>query len=60
MANRFYSKLNHKTASLITNDRKRWRVSYGMLFKVLEGEAAMKADTMSIGCSGNLIEHATL
>jgi hypothetical protein len=52
------TKLNHKTASLITSDNKRWRVSYGILFKVLEGEST---DTMSnalIGHNGNIIEHS--
>jgi hypothetical protein len=33
------NKLNHKTASLITNENKRWRVSYSCLFKVLEGSS---------------------
>ncbi|MBF0148053.1 MAG: hypothetical protein HQL84_14680 [Magnetococcales bacterium] len=30
--------LNQKTASLLTNDGMRWRVAYGLLFKVMEAE----------------------
>ncbi len=50
------TKLNHKTASLVTHDNKRWRVGYGLLFKVLDGESAERK-TMSINYVGNVIEH---
>jgi hypothetical protein len=32
------NKLNHKTASVLTSEHKRFRVGYGLLFKVIEGE----------------------
>ena len=32
------NKLNFKTVSLTTTDRKNYRVPYGMLFKIMEGE----------------------
>jgi hypothetical protein len=35
-------KLNAKTVSLITPNNKRWRVPYGMLFKVLDGETVIE------------------
>ena len=52
-------KLNHKTASLITRDNKRWRVGYELLYKILDGE---KGDAMcgSLNSSRNLIEHGTV
>ena len=54
-------KLNHKTASLITRENKRWRVSYGLLFKVLDGEQqAHQTFGGSIEYTGNLISHDTL
>ena len=43
------TKLNHKTASLVTNDYKRWRVGYGILCKVLDGETAYQVLNISIG-----------
>lgn len=48
-------KRNHKTASLITRDNKRWRVGYGLLYKVLDGE---KGDLTagSLKYTGNLID----
>lgn len=33
-------RLNGKTASLITTDRKKWRVAYAYLYFVIEGEAS--------------------
>lgn len=54
------TKLNHKTASLVTNDHKRWRVGYGILFKVMDGESADQVLNMSIGYTGNLIEHSNI
>lgn len=54
------TKLNHKTASLITSDNKRWRVGYGILFKVLDGESADRVSSMLIGYHGNLIEHSDI
>lgn len=36
------TKLNHKTASLIARDNKRWRVDYALLSKVIDGEQADK------------------
>lgn len=54
------TKLNHKTASLITRDNKRWRVGYGILFKVLDGESADKVSNNLIGQNGNLIEHSDI
>ena len=52
-------KLNHKTASLITRENKRWRVGFGLLFKILDGE---KGDVTagSLSYTGNLIDHDTL
>lgn len=52
-------KLNHKTASLIARDNKRWRVGYGLLYKILDGE---KGDVAagSLSYTGNLIDHETL
>jgi hypothetical protein len=54
------TKLNHKTASLITSDHKRWRVSYSVLFKVLDGESADRVSSMFIGHHENLIEHSDI
>lgn len=54
------TKLNHKTASLIMRDNKRWRVGYSLLFKVLDGESVDQASRMSIACTGNLIEHSNI
>lgn len=51
------TKLNHKTASLVTRDNKCWRVSYGLLFKVLDGELANNTSPLLITNSGNVIEH---
>lgn len=53
------TKLNHKTASLLTRDNKRWRVGYGILYKILDVE---KGDVMagSLGYTGNLINHDAL
>ncbi len=50
------TKLNHKTASLITHDNKRWRVGYSILFKILDGESVDQSH-MSIPYTVNLIEH---
>jgi hypothetical protein len=52
-------KLNHKTASMITRDGKRWRVGYGLLFKILDGE---KGDVAagSLSYTGNVIGHNAL
>ena len=33
-------RLNQKTASIITNDNAKWRVSYGFLYFVIDGEPA--------------------
>lgn len=52
-------KLNHKTASLITRDNKRWRVGYGLLYKILDGEKG-EVSSGSLSHIGNLIEHDTL
>jgi len=54
------TKLNHKTASLITRENKRWRVGYGILFAVLDGEATDHVPNVLIGCNGNLIEHENI
>lgn len=51
------TKLNHKTASLITRDKKRWRVSYGLLYQILEGEQVTQTLNISIGFTENLINH---
>jgi hypothetical protein len=48
-------KLNHKTASVVTRDNKRWLVGYGLLFKVLEGKSEENTELSSY--SGNIIEH---
>lgn len=50
------TKLNHKTAGLVTRDNKHWRVSYGLLFKVLDGESEEKI-IMPINYAGNIVEH---
>lgn len=49
-------KLNHKTASLVTRDNKRWRVGYGLLFKILDGEKG-DVTARSLSYTGNLIDH---
>ncbi|MBF0177250.1 MAG: hypothetical protein HQL63_10460 [Magnetococcales bacterium] len=36
--------LNQKTASILTGDGLRWRVSYNLLFKVMEGEGQQVID----------------
>jgi hypothetical protein len=54
------TKLNHKTASLITRDNKGWRVGYSILFKILDGESADQESHMSIAYTGNLIEHSNI
>ncbi|OGO91383.1 MAG: hypothetical protein A3F10_07550 [Coxiella sp. RIFCSPHIGHO2_12_FULL_42_15] len=48
------TKLNHKTASLVTSDNKRWRVSYGLLFQVFDAESEKMR--LLINHSGNIIE----
>lgn len=53
------TKLNYKTASLVTRDNKCWRVSYGLLFKVLDGEFADSTSTVLIGSPGNVIEYSS-
>ncbi|MCX7126212.1 MAG: hypothetical protein NTU49_10900 [Gammaproteobacteria bacterium] len=52
-------KLNHKTASLITRENKRWRVGYGLLFKILDGERG-DVTAGSLSYTGNLIDHDVL
>jgi len=41
-------RMNHKTASLLTMDDRRWRVSYGCLFKIIDGETANGFDMKKI------------
>lgn len=41
-------KLNYKTATLTTQDRKQYRVSYGMLFKVIEGDISKSEENVFI------------
>ncbi|NGZ05276.1 MAG: hypothetical protein G8237_02870 [Magnetococcales bacterium] len=36
--------LNQKTVSIVTREGMRWRVSYGLLFKVMDGEGHQEAD----------------
>ena len=50
------TKLNHKTASVVISDKKRWRVGYGLLFKVLDGNLEEKTSS-STNMAGNIIEH---
>lgn len=52
------NRLNHKTASLITRDNKHWRVGYGLLFKVFDGEQATQTPD-GLNEVGNLIIHKT-
>jgi len=47
------TKLNHKTATLVTHDNKHWRVSYGLLFNVLNGELVDHTSTALIGHNEN-------
>lgn len=48
-------KLNHKTASLITSDNKRWRVGYSILFKILDGESTDPMSNVLISYNGNIV-----
>jgi hypothetical protein len=41
-------RLNHKTVSLITKDRRRWRVSYKLLYKVIDADIVNMFDTKQI------------
>mgnify|MGYP003540409742 CR=1 FL=1 len=36
-------RLNHKTVTLITPEHKQWRVGYGCLYKIIDGEIAENA-----------------
>lgn len=51
------NKLNYKTVNLTTRENKLYRVSYGMLFKVLEGEQENEIYTYSIEERGILIRY---
>ena len=36
------TRLNHKTVSLITADRRRWRVAYQFLYKIIDADLAQR------------------
>jgi len=52
------NKLNYKTVTLTTRENKLYRVSYGMLFKVLEAEQENEIYASSIEEGGVLISYA--
>lgn len=54
------NRLNHKTASLLTNENKRWRVGYGCLFNVIDGSHSNKQEPACLEERGNLIIHQSI
>ena len=42
-------RLNYKTVSLITKDHRRWRVSYRLLFKIIDADVVSTFDLKQLG-----------
>lgn len=42
------TRLNHKTVSMVTTDRRRWRAGYGCLYKIIDTDLALRFAELNV------------